>query len=47
MRSILWMNIWKITVEALEAMSYERLPQETGADNTLNSLDEYMSSHLT
>ena len=33
--------------EALQAMSYERLLVETGADNTLNSLDEYMSSHLT
>ena len=33
--------------EALPAMPYERLLVKTGADNTLNSLDEYMSSHLT
>jgi len=33
--------------EALQAMPYERLLVETGADNTLNSLDEYMSRHLT
>lgn len=33
--------------EALQALSYEQLLVETGADNTLNSLDEYMNSHLT
>jgi len=33
--------------EALEAMPYERLFLETGVDDTLNSLDKYMSRHLT